>query len=303
MFTNPLQTDFDAIVVGGSYAGLSAALQLARARRRVLAIDSGLRRNRFAQRSHGFLGQDGHKAADIANEAKAQLLAYKTVSWLEGSASHVEVQKSGFVVTVADNQTFHGARLVLAIGVVDELPIVEGLADRWGESVFHCPYCHAYELDNGRIGVLATSALSYHHAMLLPDWGQVTFFTNNVFVPDDAQRNALSARGVAIEPGLVKRIVGVATVELANGRLIQLDGLFTLPRTHVASSLAEQLGCAFDEGPMGAFIRTDANKATTISGVFACGDAARMAGNVATAVADGALAGIAAHQSMIFDAA
>lgn len=189
---------------------------------------------------------------------------------------------------------------VLATGVVDELPQVEGLAQRWGQSVFHCPYCHGYELHNGRIGVLAVGPVSHHHAMMLPDWGQVTLFTNGLFVPDQAQTAALSARGVVIEAERVVRIVDTATIELADGRLLPFDGLFASSRTRAASPVAEQLGCAFDEGAVGPFIRTDASKETTVAGVFACGDVARATGSVAMAVGDGAQAGIAAHRSLIF---
>lgn len=305
MNTHLKTTPFDAIVVGGSYAGLSAALQLARARRRVLVVDAGQRRNRFATHSHGFLGQDGRRAADIASDGKAQLLAYDTVSWVDGHAVDARREGAGFAVTVGTDRHrhFHSRRLVLATGVVDQLPPIEGLAQRWGKSVFHCPYCHGYELGNGRIGVLATGALSNHHAMMLPDWGQVTLFTNGAFEPDEAQAAALTARGVLIETVPVARLVDAATVELQDGRRSDFAGLFTLTRTRMASPLAEQLGCAFDDGPLGPFARTEADKSTTVPGVYVCGDAGRMMGNVASAVADGATAGIAAHQSIIFEGA
>lgn len=292
---------FDAIVVGGSYAGLSAALILARARQRVLVVDAGLRRNRFAKTAHGFLGQDGRAPGAIAADGKAQLLAYPNVQWLDGHATRAEAAASGFLVHAAD-QSYHAERLVLATGVVDELPEVEGLAERWGRSVFHCPYCHGYELNEGRIGVLAVGPLSMHHAVMLPDWGKVTFFLNETFDPDEMERATLAAKDVIIEPRRVRRIVETATVELSDGQRIEFDGLFTASRIHMASPLAEQLGCAFEDGPMGQFIRTDAMKETTVPGVFACGDAARMAGNVALAVGDGTQAGFSAHRSMLFPA-
>jgi len=292
---------FDAIVIGGSYAGLSAAMQLARARRQILVIDAGMRRNRFADASHGFLGQDGRSPKVIAAEARAQLMNYPTVRWWEGEA--VLASKSGdenFTVAVQGGESFLAKRLVLASGVIDELPPIDGLAERWGKTVFHCPYCHGYELNNGRIGVLARGEISLHHALMLPDWGHVTLFINNSFTPNEKQLEALSKRHVVIEYERVAGIRDTATVELADGRSVRLDGLFALPYTRLASPVAEQLGCALDEGPTGSFIRTDAMKATTVPGVFACGDAARAAGNVALAVGEGAQAGISAHQSIIF---
>ena len=131
---------YDVIIIGGSYAGISAGLQLARARRKVLVVDSGQRRNRFAHSSHGFLGQDGRDPAAIANEARAQLMAYPTVEWISQSAVAAQKESDGFVVSGADGKRFTGLRLILASGVVDELPDIPGLTERWGQRVFHCPY-------------------------------------------------------------------------------------------------------------------------------------------------------------------
>lgn len=293
-------TSFDAVVIGGSYAGLSAALQLARARRPVLVIDSGLRRNRFAPRSHGFLGQDGREGAAIAAEGKAQLLAYPNAQWLEAAVTETQKHNGHFLVSTDGANPVTAKRLVLATGVVDEMPAIEGLAERWGTSVFHCPYCHGHELGNGRIGLLAVGAVSLHQAMLLPDWGQVTMFLNDTVIPDEEQQRGLAARGVTIEAGRIARLVDSATVEMQDGRKLEMDGLFTACRTHMASPAAEQLGCTLVDGPLGPFIQTDEMQETTVPDVFACGDAARLFGNVALAVSGGALAGIAAHQSLIF---
>lgn len=291
---------YDVIIVGGSYAGISAGLQLARARRKVLVIDAGQRRNRFAQSSHGFLGQDGRHPGVIANEARAQLLAYPTVEWV--SQPVVEARKQGdeLVVATANGQRFAGRRLILATGVVDELPEIPGLSQRWGERVFHCPYCHGYELEGGPIGVLAAAPIAIHHALMLPDWGPTTLFLNGMFEPDAEQLASLERRGVTLERERVLSIGGQADVTLASGRVIELAGLFTQPRTRMASPLAAQLGCEFEAGPMGAFIKVDTLRETSVGGVFACGDAAVAAGNVAIAVGDGARTGGAAHHSLIF---
>lgn len=298
----PHSATFDAIIIGGSYAGLSAATQLGRARRRVLVIDGGQRRNRYASHSHGFLTQDGSGTAAIAAEGKAQLLAYATVTWRDGTALQAVASSDGdgFDVTLADGSVVHGRRLVLATGVIDELPSVEGLAERWGNSVFHCPYCHGYELEQGAIGVLATGPLSMHHALMLPDWGTVTFFLNGAFEPDAAQLAQLAARGVTVVRTPVAQIDGVADVVMADGSRHAMAGLFVATRTRLASALAGELGCALQEGPMGPFVRTDEQKASSVPGVFCCGDAGRMAGSVAFAVADGAMAGVAAHRSLMF---
>ncbi|HEK1684249.1 TPA: NAD(P)/FAD-dependent oxidoreductase [Pseudomonas putida] len=292
---------FDVIIVGGSYAGISAALQLARARRKVLVIDAGQRRNRFARNAHGFLAQDGTDPALIAHQAREQLLAYPTVEWLAQAVVEGSKADQGFTVTCADGQTFTGARLILATGVVDELPDVPGLQERWGRSVVHCPYCHGYEMGGAAIGVLAASPLAMHHALLVPDWGPTTLFLNQVFEPDAEQQVMLAKRGVVVEREAVISVGGEhAEVTLASGRVIALAGLFTQPRTRIDSTLAQQLGCALEAGPTGDFIKVDALRETSVPGVFACGDAAVAAGNVAIAVGDGARAGGAAHQSLIF---
>lgn len=292
---------YDVMIVGGSYAGLSAGLQLARARRTVLVLDSGLRRNRFAGNSHGFLGQDGRPAADIARDARSQLLAYPTVTWVPGTATQARQEPEYFAVDTLDGATFNARRLILASGVVDELPAVEGLAARWGQSVFHCPYCHGYELQGAAVGVLAHSELAMHQALLLPEWGPTTFFTNGVWRPDAEQRAQLANRGVTLEQERLSHISGdAADVVLVDGRVIRLKALFTQPRTHMASPVAEHLGCTFEVNPMGRFIQTDASRETSIAGVFACGDAALAFGSVAIAVGDGARAGAAAHQSLVF---
>ncbi|MFL1481490.1 NAD(P)/FAD-dependent oxidoreductase [Pseudomonas grimontii] len=290
---------YDVIIVGGSYAGLSAGLQLARARRQVLVIDAGQRRNRFAATSHGFLGQDGQAPEVIAAEGRSQLMEYPTVTWVQGSAVLVNQPVEGFSVRTEHSGTFHARRLILATGVVDELPAVEGLKERWGTRVFHCPYCHGYELDQGRIGVLATSPLAMHHALMLPDWGPTTLFTNGVFTPDAEQQAQLDRRGVIVESAGVRRISGErADLELDDGRVFKLDGIFTLSRTRI-SPLAEQLGCEWVDGPTGPYLHTNDTRQTSVPGVFACGDASLAAGSVALAVGEGVRAGVGAHFSLI----
>jgi thioredoxin reductase len=291
--------NFDVIIVGGSFAGLSAALQLGRARRTVLVIDAGQRRNRFASASHGFLGRDGIAPGEIIAQATSQLTRYVTVATLKGSASKARRTEAGFCVET-HGDAFHGKRLILAGGVVDVLPDIPGIADRWGSSIFHCPYCHGYELERGPIGVLATSAISMHHAMMLPDWGPTTLLINNSFVPDETQLSALARRGVSVEESRVQRIFGERpTVELANGRTIEFAGIFTATRT-MGGPLAEQLGCDLRDGLLGKFIGVDEQQQTSVPGVFACGDVGRAAGSIALAVSDGSMAGVAAHRSLIF---
>jgi len=289
----------DVIVIGGSYSGLAAALQLVRGRRRVLVIDAGLRRNRNAAHSHGFLGQDGQDPAAIAAKGRAEVLAYPTASLVEATAESVARTEHGFSVRVSNGESHEARRLILALGVVDDLPDLPGVAERWGRSIFHCPYCHGYELGGGRLGVIATGPQSVHHAMLLPDWGETTYFTRG-FAPTAEETAALARRGVTLEPATVAAVEAQATVRLVDGRALPFAGLFLMPKNRVVGSLVASLGLETEEGPTGAIIKTDATKATSVPGVFACGDAALPAGSVSFAVADGVRAGFGAHRSLVF---
>jgi thioredoxin reductase len=295
---------YDLIVVGGSFAGLSAAMQVARARRRVLVIDAGEPRNRFAVHSHGFLGQDGRTPAAILGDARTQLLAYSTATIVDGLAARAEATGDGFRVMLEDGEAFEGTRLLLATGVRDTLPDIPGLQEQWGKSVLHCPYCHGYEIAGGPLGVLAVGVVSMHQALLIPDWGDVTLFTNAAFEPDGEQMRALEARGVKLETARIEACEadtsGGLSLRLADGHDARVKALFTAPRTSMASPLAEQLGCAFAEGGLGPIIKVDELQQTSVRGVYAAGDAARSMTNIAFAVSDGAFAGVAAHRSLIF---
>lgn len=300
---------YDVIVIGGSFAGLAAAMQLGRARRRVLIVDAGKPRNRFAHASHGFLGQDGRSPAEILDVFREQVRAYPTVRFEAGEASDAHQAGAGdFTVTLSSGERLRARRLILATGVVDELPPIPGLQERWGVTVLHCPYCHGYEVRDRRLGVLAGSEMAVHQALLLPDWSaDVTLFTNGVVTPSADQQAALAARGVRVEEQPVEALVGAAPgltgVRLRHGGLVEVDAVFTGSRTRMASPLAERLGCAFDDGPFGPVVRTDARKETTLPGVYCAGDAARVPHNATWAAADGAMAGVSAHQSLVFPTA
>lgn len=290
----------DVIVIGGSYAGMAAALQLLRARRKVLIIDAGERRNRFASHSHGFLGQDGVDPAVIHANARDQLMAYQTLEWIAGRVIAASGQKDDFVVETAGGTQHRGRRLLFATGVRDELPKVPGLADRWGRSVFHCPYCHGYELDQGSIGVIGTGPMSVHQAQLLPEWGETTLFTNGVTPLDAGAEADLGRRGVTVERQPIAAIEAEAEVVLTDGRRLHFAGLFTAPRCTPASDLAAKMGCRLIETPMGVQIATAETKETDLPGVFACGDAARVPHSVSLAVGDGAWAGAQLHRSLVW---
>jgi len=293
----------EVVIVGGSFGGLSAALQLARARRHILVVDSGQPRNRFAQLSHGFFGQDGKPPSAILATARTQLLSYPTVRFAEALATHAGRTDHEFSVELDGGEIHTASRLILATGVTDDLSALPGLQERWGTSVLHCFYCHGYEVAERRLGVLATSERSLQTAMLLPDWSEhVTLFTNGAMQLTGEQLAALAARRVAVETEAVDALLGtppaLSALRLRDGRAIAMDAVFTTPRIRMTSPLAEQLGCKFDDGPSGPFIRTETDKQTSVHGIYAAGDAARSGHNASWAAADGVTAGISAHQSL-----
>jgi thioredoxin reductase len=295
---------YDAIIIGGSFAGLSAAMYIARARRSVCIIDTGSPRNRFASHSHGFFAHDGSVPGSLLATARSQVAAYPTATFVEGEAISAAREAEGFSVTLAAGTVFESTRLVLAFGISDELPAIPGMAERWGTSVLHCPYCHGFEVSGQRLGVLNVTSMSLHQAMLIAEWGPTTFYLNGASEPDDASLAELRKRAIAIEPTPVRALHGegaqLSAIELVDGRTSGVDALFLGPRTRLNSNIARQLGCELEEGPFGSFIRTDGTKMTSVSGVYAAGDIARAAHNATWASADGVMAGTAVHRSLVF---
>lgn len=291
---------YDVIIVGGSYSGMAAALQLVRARRQVLIIDAGVRRNRFARHSHGFIGQDGISPDMIFKQARDQLIRYPTMHWHHGLAVQAKGSKDNFEVQLESGEIFRARRVLFALGVEDCLPDTEGMSARWGKTVFHCPYCHGYELDQGDIAVIAASDMSVHQAIMVSDWGRVTFFLNQQSEPAPEALAALSERHIVIETSPLVRLSGEADIELQDGRVLSFAGVFTTPSTRPASDIAQRLGCQMEATMTGTQIQCDSTKETTISGAFACGDTARMPHSVSLAVGDGAWAGACIHRTLIF---
>ena len=297
--------DHDVLIIGGSFAGLSAAMQLARARKAVLVLDTGMPRNRFAEASHGFPGQDGQSPADITTRLREELSAYPTVRFHDEAAVSARREGNGFRVSLADGSNVTARRIVLAYGVHDSLPELPGLAERWGASVLHCPYCHGYELDRQPVGVLARGEMALHQAMLLPDWGPTTLFTQGLLQLSPDQVQALKSRDARIEDTPVAELIGsgstLEAVRLEDGRMVALAGLFLAPVTAPSSDIAAQLGCEMRDGPTGPYVAVDQMQATTVAGIFAAGDLASPMPNATLAAAAGVMAGGAAHRSLIFD--
>ncbi|MGO3556113.1 MAG: NAD(P)/FAD-dependent oxidoreductase, partial [Microbacterium gubbeenense] len=168
---------WDVIIIGGGAAGLSAALMLGRSRRRTLVIDTGSPRNRFASHMHGVLGNEGTSPADLVERGRAEAAGYG-VEFLADAVERVDQTDDGVLVKLREGDPLHARALIVASGLVDDLPDIPGLAERWGKSVLHCPYCHGWEVRGQRLAILATSPLGLHHAQLVRQWtDDLTVFT------------------------------------------------------------------------------------------------------------------------------
>lgn len=293
----------DAVIVGGAFAGLAAATYLGRARRRICVIDARRPRNRVADASHGFLGFDGSDPLSILATARNQLAAYPSVTVIEAEATEARALGDGFAVSLSTGEEISARKVILAFGLRDSLEPIPGLQERWGKTVLHCPYCHGFEFSDRPLGVLFRTPMSAHQACLITEWGPTTLFLNGAGLdPESAER--LAKHGVTVEPDKLKRLVGegcgLSAVEFMDGRQRPVEALYVAPQSSLASPIADLLGAAIDEGPMGPVIRTDADKMTTVPGLYAAGDIARAPHSVSWAVADGVTAGTAAHRALVF---
>jgi thioredoxin reductase len=293
----------DVIIVGGSFAGLAAALNLGRARRKVTILDTGMPRNRYASHAHGLLGHDNKPPSEILAEARAQLAPYDTVRFVQARADSASGAADDFAVLTADGETLKARRLLLSYGIADQLPAIEGFAECWGKSVIHCPYCHGYEYAAQRWGLVYSTPMSLHAPMLYGDWtDQLTLFTDGHDIPD-IERGKLDKRGVRIVEGKVSSIAHkdgqLSSVLTADGTVTELDALFAHPRIKPSANLHEQLDLETVETPLGIALKVDEKHLTSREGVYAAGDLVSPMQSLTIAIYTGAMAGVNAQQSML----
>jgi thioredoxin reductase len=288
---------YDVVVVGGGAAGLSAALVLGRARRRVAVIDAGAPRNAPAAHMQGFLSRDGMAPGDLLAAGRAEVTGYG-VELIEDQVVGVE---AGFVVRLAGGRVLNARRILVATGVRDELPDIPGVHDRWGRDLLHCPYCHGWEVRDQPIGVLGTQPGSVQHAHLVRQWSDdVAFFVHTYDLTADEQAQ-LEARRVQIVRGEVARLVvehdRLAGVELTDGRVIARTAVFIRPRNvpH-PDGLLDGLGCDVDDA---GFAAVDATGRTSASGVWAAGNVVDPRAQVITAAGAGSAAAIALNADLV----
>lgn len=295
----PDNTTAEIAVIGASFAGLSAALMLSRARRRVVLVDDGLARNRFAAHSHGVLGLDRVAPDEIRARGLAEVLAYPTASHLKGRVTVITGSAGNFVIE--GPQTIHAERVVLAYGMRDILPDIPGLAECWGITANQCPYCHGYELADRTTGLLVSGPGFAHQAQHLSAWTDDLVYLENGH-PVDAP-DALNRPGLRRVAGQVVRVLhdrgAIQAVELADGTRVPMQALYLHGHFEPAASLADDVGCAMTETPAGRFVTVDMFQRTSVHGVFAAGDLTRAFASAPAATASGNMAGAACNQDLL----
>lgn len=292
---------FDVLIIGGSYAGLSAALALGRSLRNVLIIDSGKPCNRQTPYSHNFITHDGAVPAVIAAQAREQVLRYDTVRLHEGIAVDGVRTPDGFAVTTAAGETFTGKKLLFATGITDQMPAIPGFAECWGISVIHCPYCHGYEVHHQPTGILGNGELIFEFAKMIRNWtDQLTVFTNGASQLTPEQAALLASRQVNVvetdiaslqhENGRLQRLV------FADGSVQPLTALYARAAFVQHCAIPEALGCALTEH---GHLQVNAFNETSVPGVYAAGDNTTMMRSVAVAAAAGMSAGAFINKALI----
>lgn len=294
-------TNFDVIIVGGSYSGLAAAMALGRALRNVLIVDSGKPCNRQTPYSHNFITHDGRPPAEIARLARQQVEKYSTVTFLNDEAIYSAKTDRDFEVKTASGEIFRARKLIFATGIKDILPAIAGLAECWGVSVLHCPYCHGYEVRHERTGILANGEAAFELAALISHWtNDLTVFTNGIATLSSEQTKKLMKHSINIVEAPVETLEHrdgyLQCIIFKDGTVYPLKALYMRAPFKQHSEMPVSLGCELtDDG----YIKVDNQQRTTVPGVFACGDSTTRMRTVANAVAMGTTAGMMVNKELV----
>lgn len=292
--------NFDVLIIGGSYAGLSAAMALGRSLRKVLTIDSGKPCNRNTPHSHNFITHDGNTPSDISLKAKEQVLKYETVTFYDGLATSGRKTKEGFAIATQDGKVFTAKKLIFATGIKDIMPDMAGFSDCWGISILHCPYCHGYEVRNEKTGILGNGNYGFEFSRMISNWTKdLTLFTNGEVTLTHEQMEQTTKNNI----GIVKSEIDyfehdygkIRAIVFKDGSSVAVKAVYAKPQFVQHSDIPESLGCELTEQGL---LQVNEWRRTTVEGVFACGDNSSLR-SVASAVYTGSVAGAGANKELI----
>lgn len=289
---NSSNQPFDAIIIGGSYSGLSAAMALGRSLRKVLILDSGNPCNAQTPFSHNFITQDGKKPAEISKTALEQVLKYETVTFLQQKATEAKKTDFGFEIKT-ETEIFSSKKIILATGIRDLFPDIKGFKECWGISVIHCPYCHGYEFRNQKTAILANGEKGFHLAGLIRNLSQdLMLLTNGKAEFPEEQISDLKKNNISIVEEKITEIVhregNLSEIIFADGTSLPLNVLYAPPAFEQHSDIAAQLNCEYTET---GHIKTDSFQKTSVDGVLACGDNSSPMRSIAHSVYTGSVSG------------
>jgi thioredoxin reductase len=295
------EKNFDVIIVGGSYAGLSAAMTLGRALRKVLIIDSGNPCNKQTPHSHNFITQDGQKPKEIGEKAKFQVLKYDTVKFHTGLATQGIKAENGFEVTTQSGEMFKAKKVLFATGITDQLPAIKGFAECWGISVLHCPYCHGYEVKHQNIGLLGNGDTAFDLCKLISNWTQrLTLFTNGKSTLTKEQTEVVSKHNIKIVEKEILELQHtngqIKSILFTDNSTKNIEAIFARVGFKQHCDIPVKLGCELTEQ---GHLKVDDFHKTSIKGVFAAGDNTTFFRAVSVAVSAGTQAGVFINKELI----
>jgi thioredoxin reductase len=293
--------DFEVIIVGGSYSGLSAGMALGRALRDVLIIDSGKPCNIQTPHSHNFLTHDGKIPREISMLAKKQVEKYKSIKFYNGLAKSAVKIENSFKITTQTNDNFTAKKLIFATGVKDIMPDINGFSDCWGISVIHCPYCHGYEVKGQKTGILANGDVAFHYAQLISNWTKdLTIFTNGKASMTKEQIDKINRNNIPLvekEIASLKHQNGmVEEILFEDSSSFKLNAIYARPDFEQHCKISEKLGCKLNEQNL---LEIDMFHRTTVENIYACGDSVSPFRSVSNAVSTGNIAGAMVNNSII----
>ncbi len=292
---------YDVIIIGGSYAGLSAAMALGRSLRQVLVIDSGKPCNAQTPHSHNFITQDGKTPKEISTLASQQVEKYETVQFYNGLVTNGVKTGNGFEIETQSGDTFSAKKLIFATGVKDIMPDIKGFTECWGISVIHCPYCHGYEVRNEKTGIFGNGEYGFEFSKLISNWTKdLTLFTNGKSTLTEEQTHKLKEHTITIIETEIDRFEHnngqIKTIIFKDGSTTSIKAIYARVQFEQHCKIPMQLGCELTEQ---GYITIDAFQKTTVHGIFACGDNTIQMRSVSNAVAMGTLSGTSANKEII----